>query len=401
MLRKSAGRFIAKSRPLLSGHAASAEGIGFALTNEQKEIQQTAQKFAKEVIKPAAAELDRTMLYPKEIFNQAWKLGLVNLHIPSEYGGLGFGTVEGVIVTEELAWGCTGVSTALEANGLAEAPVLVAGNDAQKKKYLGRMTEEPLQAAYCVTEPVAGSDVAGIKTTAEKKGDKWVVNGSKMWITNGGVANWYFLLAKSKEGFIGFILDADTPGITVGKKEINMGQRCSDTRGITFENVVIPEENVLGKPGDGFKIAMKAFDRTRPPVAMGAVGLARRAMEEARDYALQRKTMGKVIAEHQAVAFMLADMAAGIEAGRLLVYRAAWEIDQGRRNSYFASCAKLYASEHCQKVCSDAVQIFGGNGFNTGYPVEKLMRDAKIYQIYEGTSQIQRMIISRHVLDTK
>lgn len=401
MLRKSTGRFIAKSRPLFSGHGAATEGIGFALTNEQKEIQQTAQKFAREVIKPAAAELDRTMVYPKEIFNQAWKLGLVNLHIPSEYGGLGFGTVEGVIVTEELAWGCTGVSTALEANGLAEAPVLVAGNEAQKKKYLGRMTEEPLQAAYCVTEPVAGSDVAGIKTTAEKKGDKWVVNGSKMWITNGGVANWYFLLAKSKEGFVGFILDADTPGITVGKKEINMGQRCSDTRGITFENVVIPEENVLGKPGDGFKIAMKAFDRTRPPVAMGAVGLARRAMEEARDYSLQRKTMGKVIAEHQAVAFMLADMAAGIEAGRLLVYRAAWEIDQGRRNSYFASCAKLYASEHCQKVCSDAVQIFGGNGFNTGYPVEKLMRDAKIYQIYEGTSQIQRMIISRHVLDTK
>ena len=400
MLRRSTSTLIGRTAPLLcSSHASDVAGIGFTLTDTQKEIQATARKFAREVIKPAAADLDKTGKYPHEIFKQAWELGLVNLHVPESCGGSGFGTLDGVIITEELAWGCTGVSTALEANGLAEAPLLVAANDAQKKKYLGRMTEAPLQAAYCVTEPIAGSDVAGIKTFAEKKGDKWVVNGSKMWITNGGVANWYFLLAKSKEGFVGFILDADTPGIEVGPKEINMGQRCSDTRGITFTDVAIPEENVLGKPGDGFKIAMKAFDRTRPPVAMGAVGLARRAMEEAREYATQRKTMGKAIAEHQAVAFMLADMAAGIEAGRLLTYRAAWEIDQGRRNTYYASVAKLFAAEHAQKCASDAVQIHGGNGFNTGYPVEKLMRDAKIYQIYEGTSQIQRMIISRALFE--
>ena len=400
MLRRSVNTLFAATAPALC-HATSAEAVSFNLSPTQKEIQATAKKFAQDVIKPAAAELDKTMAYPKDIFNEAWKLGLVNLHVPSEYGGCGFGTLDGVVITEELSWGCTGVSTALEANGLAEAPLLVAANDSQKKKYLGRMTEEPLQAAYCVTEPVAGSDVAGIKTFAEKKGDKWVINGSKMWITNGGPANWYFLLSKSKDGFVSFIIDGDSPGITRGPKEINMGQRCSDTRGITFDNVEVPEENLLGKVGDGFKIAMKAFDRTRPPVAMGAVGLARRAMEEARDYALQRKTMGKLIAEHQAVAFMIADMAAGIEAGRLLTYKAAWEIDQGRRNTYFASCAKLFAAEHANKVATDAVQVFGGNGFNTGYPVEKLMRDAKIYQIYEGTSQVQRLIISRNIFDQK
>ncbi|CUI14321.1 acyl-CoA dehydrogenase, putative [Bodo saltans] len=398
-MRRTATSLFARTATLLGGSAAAAEGgMNFSLSDSQQEFQETARRFAKEKVIPAAAELDRTMEYPKEIFNEAWKLGLVNMHIPASCGGLDAGCLDGVIVQEELSYGCSGVSTALEANSLASAPVIIAASDAQKKKYLGRLTEEPLQAAYCVTEPGAGSDVAGLKTFAEKKGDKWVINGQKMWITNGGVANWYFVLAKSKDGFVSFIVDADTPGITRGKKEINMGQRCSDTRGITFENVAVPEENLIGKVGDGFKYAMKAFDFTRPPVAIGAVGLARRAMDESRQYALQRKTMGKNIAEHQAVAFMIADMAAGIEAARLLTYRAAWEIDQGRRNTYFASCAKLLAAEHCQKCVTDAVQIFGGNGFNTGYPVEKLYRDSKIFSIYEGTSQIQRLIISRDVL---
>jgi len=377
-------------------------GISFELTAAQKEMQATARKFAQEVIKPVAAEYDQTMKYPQPVFEEAWKLGLCNMHTPEKYGGGGFSVMDGVIVQEELAWGCTGISTAIEANSLASAPVIVAGTDAQKKKYLGRLSEAPIQAAYGVTEPSAGSDVAGIKTTCEKKGDKWVINGQKMWITNCGVANWFFVLAKSKEhGFVGFVVDGDSPGIVRGKKEINLGQRCSDTRGVTFENVVVPDENVLGKPGDGFKIAMKAFDHTRPPVAIGAVGCARRAMEEAQAYALERKTMGKPIAEHQAVAFMIADMAAGIEAGRLLVYKSAAEIDAGRRNTYYASLAKVFCADHCQKVCCDAVQIFGGNGFNTGYPVEKLYRDCKIFQIYEGTSQIQKLIISRHLLEPK
>jgi len=230
-----------------------------------------------------------------------------------------------------------------------------------------------------------------------------VINGSKMWITNGGVANWYFVLAKTAStgrtgsDFTGFIVDADTPGITPGRKEVNLGQRCSDTRGITFEDVRVPDVNRLGAEGVGFKVAMGAFDHTRPPVAAGAVGLARRAMDEAIQYATERKTMGVPIAQHQAVAFMIADMAIGIEAARGLVHKSAYEIDQGRKNTVFASMAKAFAGDHANKVAADAVQVFGGNGFNTEYPVEKLMRDAKIYQIYEGTSQIQRLIIAREI----
>lgn len=353
---------------------------------------------------PKAAQYDKSMEYPHDIFRKAWELGLVNTHVPQEYGGLGLHCADGVVITEELAYACTGMSTAMEANALAEAPLIIAGNDAQKKKYLGRMTEAPLQAAYCVTEPGAGSDVANAKTRAEKHGDKWVLNGQKMWITNGGVANWYFVLAKTdpkaKAGsaFTAFLVDADSAGVVRGRKEINLGQRCSDTRGITFDNVEVPEENVLGGVGNGFKVAMGAFDRTRPPVAAGAVGLARRAMDEATRYALDRKTMGTAICNHQAVAFMLADMATGIEAARLLTYKAAYETDNGLRNTMLASMAKAFAADHCNKVVTDAVQIFGGAGFNTDYPVEKLFRDAKIYQIYEGTSQIQRLIISRELI---
>lgn len=373
-------------------------GFNFNLTETQQMYQDVARKFAREVIMPRAREYDQSMAYPQDIFEEAWELGLVNAHIPEEYGGPGMGCMDGIVVIEELSYGCTGVTTAIEGCSLAEAPVLVAGTHEQKKEFLGRMTSEPIQAAYAVTEPGAGSDVAGVKTTAVRKGDDWVINGSKMWITNGGVANWYFVLARTEEGHTGFIVDGDTPGIHRGRKEINMGQRCSDTRGLTFEDVVVPNANVLGEPGQGFKIAMAAFDFTRPPVAIGAVGLAKRAMDEARAYALERKTMGKPIAQHQAVGFMLADMAVGIEAARLMTYKSAVMYDQGLRNTHVASMAKLFASEHCHKVVSDAVQIHGGYGFNTEYEVEKLYRDSRIYQIYEGTSQIQRLIVSRDVL---
>ncbi|RLN56684.1 hypothetical protein BBJ29_001033 [Phytophthora kernoviae] len=360
------------------------DSFSLKLSDDQREFQLLARKFAREEMIPKEKHYDMTMAYPQEIFEKAWELGLVNTHVPEKFGGLGLGSLDGCIIGEELAYGCTGMATAMEANGLATAPLLVAGSNEQNK-------------------PGAGSDVAGAKTTAVKKGDKWVLNGSKMWITNGGVAKWFFVLAKTdttaKAGsaFTGFIVDADTPGITVGRKEINIGQRCSDTRGITFEDVVVPEENVLGDPGYGFKIAMQAFDITRPPVAIGAVGLARRAFDEARKYALERKTMGVPIAMHQAIQFMLADMATGIEAGRQLTYKAAYEIDCGRKNTMYASMAKRFAGDHANKVATDAIQIFGGAGFNTEYPVEKLFRDAKIYQIYEGTSQIQRMIIAKEM----
>jgi len=381
----------------------SSLGFSFELTDQQKEFQELSRKFAREEIVPVAADYDRSGEYPMPVITKAWELGLMNSHIPEEYGGMGLSIFDACLITEELAYGCTGVQTAIEANSLGQMPVILAGNDAQKKKYLGRMAEEPLMCAYGVTEPGAGSDVAGLKTKAVKVGDEYVVNGQKMWITNGGKANWYFLLARTNpdpkcptsKAFTGFVVDADTPGILVGRKELNMGQRCSDTRGITFEDVRIPKENVLIGEGHGFKIAMGAFDKTRPPVAAGATGLAQRALDEATNYALERKTFGTAIANHQAVSFLLAEMAMKVELARMGYQRSAWEVDVGRRNTYFASIAKAYAGDIANQVASDAVQVFGGNGFNSDYPVEKLMRDAKIYQIYEGTAQIQRLIIAR------
>ncbi|XP_069544831.1 medium-chain specific acyl-CoA dehydrogenase, mitochondrial [Brachyistius frenatus] len=381
-------------------------GFSFELTDQQKEFQQLARRFGRQEILPAAAAYDRSGEYPFPIIKKAWELGLVNGHIPQEYGGMGLSSFDSCLITEELAYGCTGMQTAMEANSLGQMPVILAGSDTQKRKYLGRMTEEPLMCAYCVTEPGAGSDVAGLATRAVKVGDEYVVNGQKMWITNGGKANWYFLLARTNsdpkcsasKAFTGFIVDADTPGIQIGRKEMNMGQRCSDTRGITFEDVRIPKENVLIGEGAGFKIAMGAFDNTRPPVAAGATGLAQRAFDEATSYALERKTFGRVIAEHQAVSFILAEMAMKVELARMAYQRSAWEVDQGRRNTYYASIAKAFAGDIANQVAADAVQVFGGNGFNSEYPVEKLMRDAKIYQIYEGTAQIQRIIIAREHL---
>jgi len=272
-------------RPLCTAAADVEPSFSLALSEEQQAFKEAARKFAQEEVMPVAAEYDRTMEFPRPIFDKAWELGLVNTHIPEDYGGLGLGCLDGCLIGEELAYGCTGIMTAMEANGLAEAPLIVAASHEQKMKYLGRMCDDPLQAPYCVTEPGSGSDVGAAKTSAVKKGDDWVLNGNKMWITNGGVANWYFVLAKTdasaKTGaaFTGFIVDADSAGIIVGRKEVNMGQRCSDTRGITFDEVIVPDANRLGPVGDGFKIAMTAFDHTRPPVASGAVGLARRAMD--------------------------------------------------------------------------------------------------------------------------
>ncbi|CAK1588185.1 unnamed protein product [Parnassius mnemosyne] len=399
-------RKLSTSAPVASAKPIPTTGFCFELNDEQRALQELARKFTKEEIIPVAAQYDKTGEYPWPIVKKAWELGLMNGHIPEHCGGLDMGVFDGCMVAEELAYGCTGIMTAMEASGLGQTPVIIAGNKEQQKKYLGRLIEEPLVAAYCVTEPGAGSDVAGIKTRAEKKGDEWILNGQKMWITNGGVANWYFVLARTNpdpkcpasKAFTGFIVEREWAGVTPGRKEQNMGQRASDTRGITFEDVRIPKENVLIGEGAGFKIAMGAFDKTRPPVAAGATGLAQRALHEATRYALERKTFGVPIAQHQAVAFLLADMAIGVETARLAWQRSAWMVDHGQKNTVMASVAKCHASEIANKAASDAVQIFGGNGFNTEYPVEKLMRDAKIYQIYEGTSQIQRLIISREIL---
>ena len=383
--------------------------LSFELTEEQKMYQTAARDFAGGVIRPASEHHDRTGEYPWEIIKQAYELGLMNTLIPQEYGGLGLSALEGTIIAEELAWGCSGIATAMEANQLASGPVIMYGTEAQKKKYLGMLTGTPGEqgrphmAAYGVTEPGAGSDVAGMATTAQKDGDHYVLNGQKMWITNAGTASWIFVVAYTDKGagykgMSGFLVDADTPGISVGKKEDNMGQRASDTRAITFDDVRVPAENLLGgQEGVGWMQAMHAFDKSRPLVASGAVGLARAAYEHARDYSLERKAFGKPIAKNQAVSFMVAEMAMNIEAARLLVQKSAFIHDQGQRNTKAAAFAKAFAADMAAKCATDAVQVFGGYGFNREYPVEKLYRDSKIYQIYEGTSQIQRLIISREV----
>ncbi len=376
--------------------------IHFGLSDEERQFRDLAHEFAENEIRPVAAELDEQEKFPEDICRKAWELGLMNCHVGEEWGGMGLSTLAECLIAEELGWGCTGVGTTLICNTLAEAPVIVAGSDAQKKKFLGRMTEEFGLCAYCVTEPAAGSDVQGLLTTARRAGSDFVLNGQKMWITNAGHADWFFVLAytdKSKgyKGLSGFVVPADSDGVTLGKKEPKLGQRCSDTRAVIFNEVKVPAENMLGQEGDGWKAAMAAFDHSRPVVSSMAVGLARAALEYATAYAQERQTFGKPIAAHQGIAFLLADMAAAIDAARLLVWKAAWTADQGMRNTQQAATAKLFAAETAMKAATDAVQVYGGYGYSREYPVEKLMRDAKIFQIYEGTSQIQKLIIAREL----
>jgi acyl-CoA dehydrogenase len=377
--------------------------VGFELEEEQRMIRDLARDFAQNEIAPKAKHHDETGEFPREICKKAFDIGLLNPGIPEDLGGGGMSCLMECVIAEELAAACSGISTAMMVNTLATAPLMVGATDEQKKKWIAPMTHELKFAAYAVTEPGAGSDVQGIKTTAVKKGNDYVLNGQKMWISGAGVADWFFVLAYTKKeagirGMTGFMVPANLPGVTVGKKEDNMGQRASDTRAITFEDVVVPEANRLGDEGRGWLLAMAAFDHTRPPVASGAVGVGRAAMEHAIRYAKERHAFGVAIHRHQAVAFMIADMAKDLDAARLLVWRAADLYDRGQKNSYEAACAKAFAADTAMRVCVDAVQVFGGYGFNREYPVEKLMRDAKIFQIYEGTSQIQRLIISKGII---
>ncbi len=376
------------------------------LTEEQNALVQTAREFARKEIVPVAGKLDEHGTFPKEILEKAWELGLMNCEIPEAYGGLGLSCLEHCLVLEEIAYGCAGVNTSMAANMLGSMPLLIAGTDEQKKKYFGSLTREAIYAAYCCSEPDAGSDVAGMRTRVKKHGDDYVVDGQKRWITNGGVATWYTVFATldpalKHKGITCFVVDADTPGGRVGKKEDKMGQRASNTTDVIFEDVTLPKRALVGEEGGGFKVAMKTFDRSRPWIAAGAAGLIRRALEESRDYALERKTFGVPIAQHQAVQFMLAEMAISYEATRLLCHKAAWMIDRGNLDSIVSSYAKAYGADAAMRVATDAVQIFGGYGYTKEYPVEKLMRDAKLLQIYEGTSQIQRIVIARNLLAGK
>lgn len=376
--------------------------FSFQLEPDQQSVIDTAREFARKEMMPNAAKHDESMEYPWEIIKKAHAAGLLNLSLKEEHGGLGLGSLVQSMVVEEISYGCSAMATAITANDLALGPVLPVATKEQLEEFITPMVNEAKMAAYCVTEPGAGSDVAGIRTTCKKDGDGYIVNGEKMWITNGSVASWYFLLATldtslGHKGMCGFIIPSNLPGITVGKKEVNMGQRCSDTRSIVFKDVRIPKKYLLGKEGEGFKYAMKAFDHSRPFVAAVGVGIAQCAMDHSIKYALERKAFGKPIAEHQAVAFMIADMAKDIEASRLLYQKAAWMADQGMRNTKWCSFAKCFGGDTAVRVSQDAVQIFGGYGYSSEYPVEKLYRDSKICQIYEGTQQIQRLIISRAI----
>src|SRR6202142_1270142 len=376
--------------------------VDFTLTDEQKNLREMAHDFAMREIRPVAWEYDKEGTWPADIIKKAWEVGLMNSHISEEYGGAGAGYLEGCLIEEELSWGCSGIQTSLGCNGLATAPIALGGSEEIKRKYLGMLTEAPLLASFRLTEPDAGSDVSGMKTTATKKGDKWIINGSKCFITNGEYANYYTVDPKTDKeaghrGISCFIVPRDA-GVVVDKHEDKMGQRASNTATITFPEVEIPLNHLVGEENKGFKLSMMTLDRTRPGVAAMATGVSRAAWEMAMDYSKERVQFGVPIAMHQGIQFLLADMATKVHLSRLATYNSASLLDQGKRNTLESSHAKRFAADSAMEVTTDAVQVYGGYGFIKDYPVEKLMRDAKIMQLYEGPSQIQRLVIARETL---
>ncbi|MDZ4771393.1 MAG: acyl-CoA dehydrogenase family protein [Chloroflexota bacterium] len=381
----------------------TAPGVAFGLSDEQKQLQKMAREFAAREIIPTAEHYDKTAEFPIEIINKGREVGLVNLNIPLEYGGPGASVLEEAIVAEELAYGCSGISTAMSVNNLSSLPIMLSGTDAQKELWLAeRMVNQGQLAAYCVTEPGAGSNVVGMQTRADKADGGYVINGSKIFISNVNYASFYTVFAVTDpaarhKGISCFVIDRDTPGISVSRHFDKLGQRAADTAEITFENVHVPADNRIGAEGMGFMLAMKVFDHSRPGVAAGAVGVARRALEECVKYAKERETFGQPIWQHQAIGHKIADMAINIEAARLLVYQAAWMVDHGVENPKVIAMAKAFAADMAMQVTVDAVQVFGGYGYMREYPVEKLMRDVKVFQIYEGTSEIQRNVIVREL----
>ncbi|MFT6068687.1 MAG: acyl-CoA dehydrogenase [Bacteriovoracaceae bacterium] len=374
----------------------------FNYTTEQQEIKEQTFKFARNEMLPFASKYDQSGEMPLTILKKAWELGFVNTCIPVEYGGVGFTSQDTVNITEGLAYGCMGMNTVLMANDLALLPIVIGGTHEQKEKFLRPFTEDYKIASFCLTEPGNGSDAAGIKTSFKEDGDDWIINGDKMWITNAGFADLFVVYGTidsslKHKGISCLIVDAKTAGIEIGKAEKKMGHRCSDTRGMRFNNVRVPKENMIGAPGDGWKIAMKTLDHSRPMVAASALGGALCAYDHSVKYASERVQFGKPISSFQAIQFMIANMAMKIEASRLLINKAAWMLDNDIPNTKIASYAKAYAADSCMEITTDAVQIFGGYGYSIEYPVEKLMRDAKLIQIYEGTSQIQRMVIAKEI----
>jgi acyl-CoA dehydrogenase len=377
--------------------------VEFELSDEQKLMQKTAHEFAEREMRPIALEQDKKGEMSWDIVKKAHGLGLDTAFIPEPYGGGGVSSVlTQVVVMEELNWGCAGMATGLIGAGLAYLPIIHMGTEAQKKRFLTRFTgPEARLGALCLTEPDAGSDVAAISTTAKKDGDSWVLNGVKRFITNGGIADIHVVFATVDKslGYFGiraFVVEHGTPGLKMGKVEDKMGVRASHTAEVLLDDCHVPADNMLGADeSTAFYGAMKTLESSRPLVAAGAIGIARAAYEYALDYARKRKTFGAPIGKKQAIAFMLADMKTKIEAARLLTWRSAWMLDAGMPMNKEASIAKLFASDMAMDVTTDAVQILGGAGYMKDEPVEKWMRDAKVFQIWEGTSQIQRLVISR------
>ncbi|MBN1136026.1 MAG: acyl-CoA dehydrogenase family protein [Anaerolineae bacterium] len=376
--------------------------MGFSLSDDLIEIQTRARKFAQEEIAPIAAEYDRRAEVPLFIVEKAKAAGLLNVTIPKEYGGMGYGALESALIAEELGAACAGISITILVNGLALTPIYLFGTDEQKERFLRPIAEQGKLAAFALTERGAGSDAGRIKTTALPDGDDFIINGQKCFITSGGLADLITVFAltdpeRGTRGVSAIIVPGNTPGIKVTKVEDKMGQRASNTAELTFENVRVPQANLLGKPGRGFPIALQTLDFGRSGVAALSVGVARAALEHATAYARSREQFGAPIINNQAIAFMLADMATKVEAARLLCWQAAWKADNGMKVSYYSAMAKCFAADTAMEVTTNAVQIFGGYGYMKDYPVEKLMRDAKLLQIYEGTNQIQRLVIFRHL----
>lgn len=374
--------------------------MNYFLTEEQQMIKDLAAKIAVEKAVPLVAELDEKEEFPWEVMRTLASSDLFGVYLPEEYGGFGGGVFELCLVTEELSKVCCGMGVCYAASALGTLPILLFGSDAQKQKYLPDIAAGKRLAAFGLTEANAGSDAAAVATTAVKDGDSYVLNGTKQWITNAGEAEVYTVIAitdkaKGIRGASAFIVEKDTPGFSFGKKEKKMGIRCSATRELIFQDCRIPKENIIGREGMGFIVAMKTLDRARPGVASQGVGLAQGAIDHAIRYSRERVQFGQAISSFQAIQHMLSDMATQTEAARALTYAAARMIDSGDDNiSKEAAMSKLFATDVCMKVTTDAVQIFGGYGYMREYPVEKMMRDAKILQIYEGTNQIQRNVIA-------
>ncbi len=375
------------------------------LTEEQRELQQMIAKFGKNEVLKRARECDRTGEFPVDLYDKAIEMGLHMIDIPEKFGGGGFDPVTAVIVQEELAKYDAGFTVSIFASGLAAKPLLIAGTDRQLQMFTDVLAQGKM-AAFCLTEPQAGSDAGANQTTAVKDGDEYVLNGTKCFITTGGMAGIYLVFAmtdKSKgvKGMSAFIVDRNAKGVSVGKEEDKMGIRLSNTTDVIFEDVRVPAENMVGPEGGGFKLAMMTLDMARPSCGAAAVGICQAAIDLSKEYALQRKTFGRPIATNQAIQFKLADMQIATETARQYVRYVAGLIKEGKPHSMEAAIAKAYASDCAVKVTQEAIQIFGGYGYSREYPVEKLYRDAKIFQIFEGTNEIQRTVIAGNLLKQK